>query len=265
MDKTMKSVAIRAQFGKNLRLLCADHPSVSEVCRQLNINRAQFNRYLNGESYPRPDMLSRICNFFNTDARILTDPMSSITAPSSDLMSHPEISAFTAVEQTLVSEDELPSGFYKLSRQSFMFPERYITALLMIYRKDGWTFLKGSEALQSLRAQSLPMSPEMRQFKGYVQKIEGGFTAMVSRRNALTFTFNFISPVASFDRNFWQGYSTRTVNESINSNRVTRIVYEHLGPSTKQILQTARGAGFCEFDDLPIYHQRLLRVDEPFA
>ena len=265
MVNTAKSVALRAQFGKNLRLLCADHPSVSEVCRQLNINRAQFNRYLNGESYPRPDMLVRICEFFNTDARILTDTLDSISAPTSNLVTHPEISAFTALEQTRVSEEDFPSGFYRLSRQSFLFPERYITALLFIYRKDGWTFLKGSEAPQSLKAQGMPMTPEVRQFRGYVQKIEGGIAAMVSRRNALTFTFNYISPVASFDRNFWQGYSTRTVNEAINNKRITRIVYEHLGRSTKPILQTARNAGFCEFDELPSYHQRLLRVDEPFS
>ncbi len=265
MGKAVSSVAVRAQFGKNLRLLCAAQPSVSEVCRQLEINRAQFNRYLNGESYPRPDMLVRICEFFDTDARILTDPLDSIETSSGDLLSHPEIKDYSAVERTRVSEDDLPSGFYRLSRQSFLFPERYIMALLFIYRKDGWTFLKGSEAPQSLKAQGLPMHPQARQFKGYVQKIEGGIAAMVSRQNALTYTFNFISPVASFERNFWQGYSTRTVNEAINTKRATRIVYEHLGASTHVILKTARNAGFCEFDDLPTYHQRLLRVDEPFA
>ena len=265
MENTVQSVAIRAQFGKNLRLLCANHPSVSEVCTQLNINRAQFNRYLNGESYPRPDTLTKICRFFNTDARILTDPLECIKSQSRDILTHPEISEFSGLDKTRVSETELPSGLYRLSRKSFLFPERFITSLLYIYRKDGWTFLKGSEAPQSLKAQGLSMAPEVRQFKGHVQKIEDGIVAMVSRRNAMTFTFNFISPVASFDRCFWQGYSTRTVNEAINNTRVTRIVYEYLGTSTKQIFATARGVGFCEFDDLPSYHQRLLRADEPFS
>lgn len=264
MDKLTKPVSIRAQFGRNLRLLCAAYPSVSEVCRQLKINRAQFNRYLNGESYPRPDMLARICAFFETDARILTDPLETIAQRQPDLISHPEINDFSATQKTRISEDQFPSGFYRFTRQSFLFPERYIIGLIYFYRKDGWTFLKGSEAPQSLHAQGLSNSPRVRQFRGYAQAIEGGVAFMVSRRNAMTFTFNFLSPVASFDSNFWQGYSTRTVNEAIKSARVTRIVFEHLGTSSQLILKTARSRGFCELDELPPYHQRLLRADEPF-
>ncbi len=170
----MQSVAIRAQFGKNLRLLCADHPSVSEVCRQLNINRAQLNRYLNGESYPRQDTLARICQFFNTDARILTDPLECIKSQSRDILAHPEINAFSALDKTRVSEAELPNGFYRLSRQSFLFPERFITALLYIYRKDGWTFLKGSEAPQSLKAQGLSMAQRCANSKVMFKKLKTG-------------------------------------------------------------------------------------------
>ncbi len=264
MNKIVRPVALRAQFGRNLRLLCENYPSVSEVCRQLDINRAQFNRYLNGESYPRPDMLARICAFFETDARILTEPLEDVAKVQPDLLSHPEIRDFTALEKTRVSEDVMPNGFYRFSRQSFLFPERYIVGLLYLYRKDGWTFLKGSEARQSLREQGLSNDTNVRQFKGYAQKIEDGIAIVVSRRNAMTSTYSFITPVASFDRNFWQGYSTRTVNEAMNTTRATRLAYEFLGNSTKQILATARKTGFCDPDNLPPYHQRLLRIGEPF-
>jgi transcriptional regulator with XRE-family HTH domain len=264
MDKITRPVAIRAQFGQNLRLLCAGYPSVSEVCRQLGINRAQFNRYLNGESYPRPDMLARICDFFETDARILIKPLEDIAQVKPDLLSHPEIRDFTAPETTRISEDTLPNGFYRFTRQSFLFPERYILGLVFLYRKDGWTFLKGSEARQSLREQGLSNEPFVRQFKGYAQKVEDGINIVVSRRNAMTYTNSFITRVASFDRNFWQGYSTRTVNEAINTVRATRLAYEFLGGSTKLILETARNTGFCEPENLPPYHQRLLRIGEPF-
>lgn len=264
MDKPVRPVTIRAQFGRNLRLLCAEYPSVSEVCRQLEINRAQFNRYLNGESYPRPDMLSRICAFFRTDARILTEPLETISKRQPDLLSHPEIENFASAENTRVPEDIMPSGFYRFSRQSFLFPERFIVGLLFIYRKDGWTFLKGSEARQSLREQGLSNDTFVRQFKGYAQKIEDGIGVVASRRNAMTYTYSFITPVASFDRNFWQGYSTRTVNEAINTSRVTRLAYEYLGKSTNAVLHTARNSGFREPEDLPPFHQRLLRIGEPF-
>ena len=62
-------------FGANLRSLSKDYVSVSELSRQLGINRTQFNRYLAGESFPRPDVLARICGFFKVDARMLLEPV----------------------------------------------------------------------------------------------------------------------------------------------------------------------------------------------
>lgn len=260
-----RPIPIRAIFGQNLKALSGAYPSVSEVCRQLDINRAQFNRYLNGESYPRPDMLARICAFFDTDARILTDPIDSITAARNSLLSHPEISDFTDVSTHLIEETALPSGFYRFSRQSFLYPEKFISGLLYIYRKDGWTFIKGSEARQSVLEQGLPEDPRTRQFRGYIVPMEDGFGSMISRRNSLTYTFNFFAPVASFNHNFWQGYAARTINEAMNSSRVSRMIYEFLGPSTGEILKTARTSGFCDLEDLPAFHRRLLRVGESFA
>ncbi len=142
MDKIARPVAIRAQFARNLRLLCAGYPSVSKVCRQLEINRAQFNRYLNGESYPRPDMLARICDFFETDARILIKPLEDIAQVKPDLLSHPEIRDFAAPETTRIPEDTLPTGFCRFTRQSFLFPERYILGLIFSIAKTVGPFSK---------------------------------------------------------------------------------------------------------------------------
>lgn len=51
-------------FSLNLKLLCAYEKSVSEVCRSIDINRQQFNKYLNGTSKPSPFNLQRICGYF---------------------------------------------------------------------------------------------------------------------------------------------------------------------------------------------------------
>jgi transcriptional regulator with XRE-family HTH domain len=60
-------------FGSNLRSLAKGYTSISELSRQLGINRTQFNRYLSSESFPRPDVLARICFFFEVDARVLLE------------------------------------------------------------------------------------------------------------------------------------------------------------------------------------------------
>lgn len=54
-------------LGRNLKLLCSHYRSIAEVCRLLAINRAQFNRYLAGQSRPTPYNLKRICDFFGVE------------------------------------------------------------------------------------------------------------------------------------------------------------------------------------------------------
>jgi len=51
----------------NLKLLCSYVSSVSEACRQININRPQFHRYLSGASKPSLKNIQRICNFFGIE------------------------------------------------------------------------------------------------------------------------------------------------------------------------------------------------------
>jgi transcriptional regulator with XRE-family HTH domain len=54
-------------LSANLHLLCRHYPSIAEVCRQLGVNRAQFNKYLGGKSQPSPYNLKRICDFFGVE------------------------------------------------------------------------------------------------------------------------------------------------------------------------------------------------------
>jgi transcriptional regulator with XRE-family HTH domain len=65
---------LRVLLSSNLRVLTKDRV-VSKICKSANINRTQFNRYLTGESFPRPDILDRICRYFEVDANILLRPL----------------------------------------------------------------------------------------------------------------------------------------------------------------------------------------------
>ncbi len=50
-------------IGDNLRLLCSHYRSIAKVCRKLSINRAQFNKYLSGQSRPTAYNLKRPLRF----------------------------------------------------------------------------------------------------------------------------------------------------------------------------------------------------------
>jgi transcriptional regulator with XRE-family HTH domain len=60
-------VSIRENLAANLRSLCKDHASVSAVCRELGINRTQFERYLQGQTVPNKATAKLICDYFRID------------------------------------------------------------------------------------------------------------------------------------------------------------------------------------------------------
>ncbi|WP_397541439.1 helix-turn-helix domain-containing protein [Roseovarius salis] len=256
--------ALRRVFGENLKTLCADHPSVTGLSRELGINRTQFNRYMTGESFPRPDILHRICDFFDVDARILLQPVTELQPVPDDLLSHPFLAGFFSRSTVSVPEDFFPSGFYRFARKSFLDGSEFVLGLVMISRRDGYTFLRGFEPRTALREKGLSTNPYYSEYRGLVMRQEEGVMALVAHRDSLSCSFNFLTPETSFQSNLWEGYASRTVREKVTSSRATRMVYEHLGNSTARVLEAARTTGVVPGNAVPQIYLHLLRPDEPF-
>jgi len=264
MAKATRSPAeLRDMFGANLRLLSKKYRSISELSRQLGINRTQFNRYLSGESFPRPDVLDRICAFFEVDARILLDPVSKIETAGS-VLNGPILREFAGVGANDFPQEAFPSGFYRFSRRSFINNTQFIIGLVYVFRNNGHTYVRGYEAVEAMVQQGLNPDAPAREFRGYVSLQEEGIAMVISRRNSMTCSFNYLARVASFENNFWVGYVTRTVRESPTGTRAVRMVYEHLGQDRTTIYSVARNSGFVAEDDLLPFHRRLLQPNEPF-
>ncbi|MBM1814570.1 helix-turn-helix domain-containing protein [Pseudosulfitobacter pseudonitzschiae] len=254
---------LRNMLGANLRHLAQNFPSISALSRQLGVNRTQFNRYLAGESFPRPDVLARICTFFDVDARILLSPVAEIGTDDRNL-SDPYLQDFLNDAAVNVPETLFPSGFYRFSRRSFIDQNKFIVGLVHVVRKNGSTFIRGFEPREAFTDQGLPQDSRTREYRGLVIRQDDGIAAMVARRGAVTCSFNHLAREMSFENNFWVGYVARTVRETITTKRVERLVYEHLGTNVSKVLAAARTSGFCELKDLQPYHKRLLRPAEPF-
>src|SRR5690606_19456574 len=71
---------MRYNLAENLRFLCSEYRSVSEVCRKLGFNRQQFARYLTGETQPSHHNLRRIAVGFGITTEELLRPKSEIEA-----------------------------------------------------------------------------------------------------------------------------------------------------------------------------------------
>lgn len=263
MADTPRSPAeLRSMFGANLRQLARGFPSISELSRQLGINRTQFNRYLSGESFPRPDVLARICSFFDVDARVLLEPVDSLDRRN-DPFGDPFLEDFVGAGVPDVPEEVFPSGFFRFSRRSFLDRDRFVLGLVFVFRSGSSTFIRGYEARAAVHAQGLPDTSTAREFRGLVMRQDDGVAAIISRRGGHTASFNFFTRVTSFENNYWVGYVARTVPEVADHDRVVRLVYEHLG-GTGEALRAARRAGYCDLEDLLPFHQRLLQHTSPF-
>lgn len=261
---SLSPAELRDMFGANLRKLSAEYTSISDLSRQLGINRTQFNRYLSGESFPRPDVLSRICAFFNVDARVLLEPVDQIGS-AQDPIANPFLRDYVGVGAADVPEDLFPSGFYRFARRSFVRQDVFIVSVVNVRRQGSNTFMRGYETKSAMRVQDLPEDPQSREYRGIVLQQEDGITIIVSRKNAMTCSYNFLNRVASFENNFWVGYVTRTVPESVGGLRATRMVYEYLGPTAKSAISAARQTGFHTTEELLPFHRRLLQPGVPFS
>ena len=255
---------IRNIFGANLRQLSSEYRSIAGLCRELGINRTQYNRYLSGESFPRPDVLHRICEFFGKDARILLEPVEAIPEGNSELLNHPAIRDFLGRNSTEVPEETVPTGLYRFSRRSFVDDTVAMMGMLYVFREDGYTFLRGYEAKDAMEQQGLSTSGPSREFRGIFLLQEEGVANIAARRGSITCSYQFLSRYPSMDGHFLEGYSARSVRETVRSRRIERTVYEHLGHNRDAIRQTMQNGGLIPFDRLPKFHQRLLRLDEPF-
>ena len=262
-DLRRSPAELRSMFGANLRILAQAYPSISELSRQLGINRTQFNRYLSGESFPRPDVLARMCAFFDVDARVLLEPVGNIRN-GGDPLTGPFLQDFVGAGVADVDEALFPSGFYRFSRRSFLDSEQFVMGLVRVFRTGTNTFIRGYEARGAMAAQGLPMTRVSREFRGLVLRQEDGVASMISRHGAMTASFNFLSRVTSFENNYWVGYVARTVRETPDGDRVVRMVYEHLGNSLSRAKAAAKSGGYCTVEDLLPFHQRLLQPEAAF-
>lgn len=251
-------------FGSNLRKLAERFVSISELSRQLGINRTQFNRYLAGESFPRPDVLARICDFFDVDARVLLEPVENI-GRRGDLFSTDAVKPFLENSVYGIPDAVFPSGFYRFSRRSFIDQAKYVVGLVRVWRgENGATYVRGYETRDALKAQGLPVSREMREFRGFVMLEEDGVAAIIKRRGAKTGSFNYLNRVPAMENNYWLGYVSRTVPEVPGADRIVRMVYEHVGTGLGNAKAAAKTTGYRDLEDLLPFHQRLLKPDQPF-
>ncbi|WP_074734120.1 XRE family transcriptional regulator [Ruegeria halocynthiae] len=218
-------------FGANLRQLARKYPSVSELCRQLGINRTQFNRYLSGESFPRPDVLDRICQFFNVDARILLKPMDEIETSSH----HP---ASQVIDRFLTTgtEEFLATGFYHAVETSPHKRNPVRNKLLFVRRIRHCTLLRCYDPRSQMPGQSAPA----REVQGIVSCIGSQVFALMSRPGAQDCRMMVLTKQSEQAGQDWSGYIYHLAASSAQGTGVSRLKLRHFGHDLTAALRLRR-------------------------
>lgn len=144
-------------FSKNLRLLCSYYKSIAEVCRRLQINRSQFNKYLNGSSAPSKYILRTICDFFGVEEYEIFLPHSQfvqIVQVRPNTQAQPEQKQFIAHIEKLQAlgqgRFDQYIGFYFEIYYSMAFPGKLLRNLVQISRQQGEVVYRRIERLKPL-------------------------------------------------------------------------------------------------------------------
>ncbi|MCM2563318.1 helix-turn-helix transcriptional regulator [Lutimaribacter sp. EGI FJ00015] len=142
------------ELRQNLTLLCSYFPSIAEVCRKLDINRQQFNKYLAGNAHPSRHNMRRICDFFGvSESELLMEPQQfeEIVAlkrkpPQQQALSKP----LRHLEKLYQRSQELEKyvGYYFRYFYSFGNRGKVIRSLAVVYKEDDKYYWKNIEILR---------------------------------------------------------------------------------------------------------------------
>lgn len=143
---------VSADFCTNLRSICAEFGSIAQVCREIGINRQQFNRYLNGTGMPSAHNLRRIARHFDLTEADFYAPQDEfqrrhvlgrqrLTEGPVDLMT----GAFRGQVQLL----RRYLGFYHAHFATPTWDGMVLRSLIRIYEQDGFVMTRALERVST--------------------------------------------------------------------------------------------------------------------
>jgi transcriptional regulator with XRE-family HTH domain len=126
-------------FSINLRIVCDKQISVAHVCRKMEINRQQFNKYLSGQIYPSKYNLNKICQYFQfseEELNLKPSKFRQITPKSLQSESNSEKNELEKIIDLIPSQNKDLSryeGYYFSHFHSSGYPGYIIRSLIHIY------------------------------------------------------------------------------------------------------------------------------------
>jgi transcriptional regulator with XRE-family HTH domain len=244
--------ALRQVLGDNLRLLCRDVPSVSKLCAEIGVNRTQFNRYLSGEAFPRPDVLYRICAKFGVDANILLEPLHPRVRDAMELATEALYQDVMSLNRRPFDHYLLPDAMYRFWRMSFQRPGAVYSSMARVYTDaSGTKHWKATDVFPAAVRPGTPRYSRTNQFRGVMFQHFDGVSLICSTSIESTFNLTFFEYGLAGQTRYYTGLSFLTRRRTMDSNRLSVTVMERLADDPALWRQVARQSGLGAASDVP--------------
>lgn len=265
-------MSVNLVFGRNLRSLAEERGSLSRAAEGLGISRVQFQRYLRGESFPKPNLLARICKQFGVDARVLTEPltdslradMRSAAGPSSPRTAEsPLPSAFTEVfpaQRYVAGPHRLEDGLYSAWRRSFSQIDRYCRIPLQVQTEDGLKVVRGYD---SPTLYPKGTDPALRMFRGVCLRLLDQTYVLLflhAEPHVVVSMAYLAPPVTTNQVGVWHGFTALGRAETQGTSRAVRLVLCRESSSLANLTALAHSLRFMRETELPDHVRHALLV-----
>lgn len=209
-------------FAQNLRHLMQGKYTVSELSRKLGLHRNQLQRYVDGESAPKPRILKRICRLFDVDARILTEDLNTLEPNLTG-----DVPAFLYRAIVPAPHTLMPDGTYETWQDLTGEQAHFVKGALTVYSRAGMRYLKAQRwALNDTATPGAVRSDGHEIHEGLVLAQNGGVCLLSRHRESglLSFTALTVHEFATTTLFAGQRNSMQSVLTKITAERSSTVL-----------------------------------------
>lgn len=259
------SMSVLMVFGKNLRLLSKERGTQSTVADEIGVSKVQFQRYLRGESFPKPNLLQKICCYFGVDARILTSPIDEAGLfrlregrnpfeEGTPIYPMEEAVRFVFRDQAPATQDDtLPDGFYLAWRHAMSQRGRFSCTLHQV-RSLSMSRVARSYDLKAVDpGTSEPFHPREREMRAMVHRQSTGHALFYYHDapwNMLAVTYLNVFTAMNAGA-LLVGFSVLCRDDMPGMNRISRTAWKRVEGDCGSVLRAARACGLHEAAAVP--------------
>lgn len=251
--------SLNSIFGRNLRTLCDERGSYAEFARLLDTNRVQLGRFFNGESFPKPNQLTRICKLFGVDARVFTTPLEELRAQKVPAESPYQRKILNRIKRYSQVPADLPDGLHMMYRENPVMPGDFSKNPFLVKRQNGLFWMRGLTPPPPGVSRRHSGAFSLRSWDGNVIGLTGGFCFQTYGAGNLDF---FVSSFFTFKNrptpNSFAGVFNVFLPQRGSAVSCHPIVIELLPQRAADVLSHFRSCGRISFSEIPPPFQKHL-------